>query len=31
MTIYKYTVLNASYGGLQNLAHEINMEKSIYI
>lgn len=22
MTIYKYTVLNASYGGLQNLAHE---------
>lgn len=28
MTVYKYTPLNASYGGLQNLAHEIKYGKN---
>ena len=28
MTVYKYTSRNASYGGLQNLAHEIKYGKN---
>lgn len=32
MTVYKYTSLNASYGALQNLAHEIKYGKNhIYL